>query len=338
MGGVKKLKKIQWVKEVTAGTAVSTATAIWRGMGSLDDQREVVEVEEDVGMLGGTDRTHIPKEFGVLELEETPATFEQLQYLFAMGLGGPNTGTVDGAGSDYIYTTTVPTTAQPTRRSYTVQAGDNFEVEQMEYTLCNKLSLKATGGEAVMVSGTLFGRQVERIASFTSITPLPTVETILSSKGKVYLDAIGGTAGTTQVSNTILAMELEIEPIWEPKYGLDGALYFSFAEYVDQKITGKLTFEHTTAVSGNAGEKANWRAETPKLLHIKFEGSAVASAGTAYSVKTFIISLPIKWKKFNPIEDQNGNNIIVGEFTSRYNITAATAGSFIVVNELTSLT
>ncbi len=58
MAGARALRKLQFGKETTAGTNVD-ATTIWRGMGTIKDEREVVFPAEDVGILGGTDRSYI---------------------------------------------------------------------------------------------------------------------------------------------------------------------------------------------------------------------------------------------------------------------------------------
>ena len=46
MAGSRALRKIQLGKETTAGIAVA-ATTLWRGMGTVKDNREVVFPEED---------------------------------------------------------------------------------------------------------------------------------------------------------------------------------------------------------------------------------------------------------------------------------------------------
>ena len=129
MPGVKALRKIQLGDESSAGTPVAAST-IWRGMGTISDQREVVHVEEDVGYLSGTDRTYVPKLFAELELEETEATFEQLPHILEMSLKD-ETPAQDGTGSGYIYQYEFPTTTQPTIQTYTIEGGDDQQAEEM---------------------------------------------------------------------------------------------------------------------------------------------------------------------------------------------------------------
>lgn len=335
--GRKRLQKLQLGIESTAGTAVA-ATTIWRGMGNmLEDQRVIEEIEEMVGVIEGYDRTAIPQYLGGLELAETPLTFEQFQYILAGAFGATTGGAADGSGSGKVYTTTLPTTAAPTLKSYTWQGGDDFEAERMEYGVVTKWSVKGTGGETSKVTATIMGRQVTTNA-FTGSLAVPTVEDVLTSKGKVWLDAISGTFGTTQVANQILAYEINCEALWIPKFTMDGQLYFSLPVFAGYKMTGKLTFEHDTAVSGTGGAKADWRNQTAKKLRVNLIGGALTTAGTTYSTKVINFDLPIKWTKANVIEDKDGNDIVDMEFRSRYNSTAGTAGSIVVVNENSSLT
>lgn len=335
--GRKNLRRIQFGKEVTPGTAV-VATTRWRGTGAIADKLVVKEIDEDIGILGDTDRSVIPQLMGQLDLKDIACSFEQLQYLFAMGMGGPVTGVADGSGSDKIYTNNIPTTALPTTTSYTIEGGDDFEVERMEYTVATKIQIHGNAGEELQVNASLMGRQVQRFASgFTAASIPATIEDILVSKGKFYIDAIGGTYGTTQVVGQILGIDVTFEWTWVPKFTMDGQLYYTFPAYTGQKVSGKITFEHDAAASGNAGAKADWRSNTPKKIQTTFGGSALSLAGTTYSVKTLIIALPSKWKVISELQDKTGNDIVTAEFFSKYDLTAGDAGKVIVVNEQAAL-
>lgn len=339
--GRKEKRSLQLGKETVAGTAVP-ATAIWRGpVNTIVDDREVVENEEQIGIIGGADRTHIPKLAASLTVPETEATFEQLPYPFAMLYGGAVTGVADGSGSSgYKYLTTIPTSSAPTAKTYTVETGDDFEVEEMEYAVAVKVTLSGVAGEAVKVTFDLIGRQATR-TTFTGALSLVTVEDILTSMGALYLDAIGGTIGTTQVSNQLLAFSIDFEAMWIPKYTADGQLYFSFLMFTNKRVSGSLTFEHDTITSGSGGERANWRAQTARLLRLQFLGSMYGTAGTGTSFtggrKGLRIDLPIKWLTWAELSDQDGNDTIEATFVSKYNATAGNAGSVLITNEVSAL-
>lgn len=334
--GRKTLRRIQMGLETTNGTAVS-ATTYWRGAGNmLDDQRVIEEIEEQVGIMDGTDRTALVKLFAGIEYADTPLSFEQFQIPILSGLGGTTSGSADGSGSGKIYTTVLPTTATVTPKAYTIEGGDDFEAERMEYSVPTKMKISGKAGESSKVSITWLGRQVSTNA-FTSSLSLPTVETVVTSKGKVYLDAVAGTYGGTQVSNQILAYELNYDFMWIPKFTMDGNLYFTFVTLAGVGIAGKLTFEHDTAVSGTGGAKAHFRGETPRLLRIALDGSALTTNGTTYSTKKLIVDHPIKYTKAGVIGDESGNDIVDMEFKSRYNTTVGNRGKFIAVHEVSPI-
>jgi hypothetical protein len=331
--GIKKLQKLQFGKEATPGTAVA-ATTILRGVGGmLSDQRKVEEVEELIGIIGGADRDAIVQLLTMIEIPAKPMTPEQFQYILAMALGGPVTGSADGSGTDKIYTTNLPTTAVPTAVPYTVEGGDNFQAERAEYCVVTKFTITFAANSLVKVQFSIMGRQ-STTNSFTGALSLPALSELPVNKAKVYLDAIGGAYGTTQVANTIIGGQINVTTQWVPQFTMDGQLYYSYPSYADTHVDGALTFLHDTAVTT---AKTEFRARTPKLLRLDFIGDAVVTPGTTYSTKKVIIDLPIKYLSAPAISDQNGVDQIAFTFRSRYNTTAGNAGKFVVVNELASL-
>lgn len=329
--GVKLLRKLQFGRETTAGTAVA-ATTIWRGMGTIEDQREVQFAEEDIGYLSRVDRSYIPKLAAALSLPSVEATFEQLPHLLEMGVKTA-TPAADGSGSGKIYTYTFPTTAANTIKTYTIEGGDNIQAEEIEYCYVESFTLEGGAGEALKMSAEIRGRQVS-LSTFTTTATLPVVEEILVSKGKLYIDTAGGTMGNTQVSNTLLSFTLNVATGLQAVYTADGQLYFSLVKCVGPEITLDVTFEHNASA---VAEIAKWRAETPSQVRLLLEGSALQTAGTSYSKKTVKIDLAGLWEKFSAIGDQDGNDTVTGTFRARYNSTAAKFAEITVVNELAAL-
>lgn len=333
--GRKELRKIQFGKETTPGTAVA-ATTIWRGTATmLDDQRVIEEIEEHVGIWGGTDRDRITKYMGGIQFEETPATFEQFQYLLAAALGGPVTGAADGVGTDLIYTTTLPTTSGVTPKTYTIEAGDDHEAEEMAYSVVTEITLKGKVGETARMGCTWIGQTVTT-STFTGALSLPSVEEAVVLAGKVYLDDVDGTPGTTQVSTAIISFDLKISARWRPAFTMDGSLSYSRVDFTGFDVEGSLVYLHDTAAGGATGAKTFFRNRTPKILYLDLIGGAVETGGTAYQEKHIIVELPIKYG--NPkIADDDGDDTVEFTFKSRYNDTYGSRGQIIVVNELSAL-
>ena len=326
--GIKALRRLQLGQETTAGTAVA-ATTYWRGVGTIQDNLETVFPEEDIGYISGVDRSYIPKTEALLTLDSTEATFEQLPYILNAGIYGVSPTTDATGGGIFSYTfPTVSTDVKVTTDlyTYTWEGGDNAQSERFAFGHVRSFTLSGDAGQALMLSAEIVGRQVSATTDFTGGLSIPTVEEILFSKGKLYIDAVSGTIGTTQVSNEFLSMDLSVTTGWVPVYTADGNIYFSFTKQVQPEIILQITFEHNT----NAiAQIAAWRAGTAKQLRLEFDGSA--------STKELLIDLAGKWDNFEKIGERDGNDIVTGTFRARYNSTAALFAEFVCRNNLASL-
>jgi hypothetical protein len=331
MPGVRKLRKIQIGKETVKGTAVA-ATKIWRGVGVLDDQLEVIFPDEDIGLLPGDTRSYIPKLAGQIVLEDTPLTFQQAPILMALGIDDISAGTVDGTGSNFIYTFTMATTADPGFLTGTIEGGDDEAAEEMEYGFASEMTFKGATGESWMMAGTLIGRQITEGITFTPALTIPAVEEALFSKTKLYIDAGGGTIGATQKSNTLLDAEITITTGLTPVFTADGELYFSFAKRQMPEVVMTITFEHDGTATA---EKTAWRGQTVRLIRLECEGSAFATAGTVYTNHHIHFDMAGKWESFDALDEIDGNDVVRGTFRARYSSADTLFFEAVVSNEIT---
>ena len=338
MAGAKWGQKIQIGKETTASGTAIAATNVLRGDGgTISDDHDLVFISERVGVTTPSIRTMTPKLLASLDMAATPATFEQLPYIGEAGIG-VETPTQDGSGSDYIYAYTIPYNAVNTLATYTLECGDNQQAEEMEYGFVESFKLSGGGGEAVIMSAKWIGRQVTK-TSFTGSVAVPTVEEILST-GEFYIDAIGGSIGSTAIEATLLSWELSVDTGWGPKFTADsGQKYFQSLHWSADRFKGelKVTMEHNASA---VAQKDAWIAETPKLVRLLIEGSDVTTAGTTYSAKTLILDMVGKWEKFEPLGDEDGNSTYDATFKIGWDEGASTTNPFTmtVVNELSALT
>lgn len=329
---IKALRRVQVGLESTSGTAVA-ATGRWRGAGVLEDASPYKFSEEDVAYVSGLDRTHKPGLLAKLALTPTELTFEQFGYVGAAGIKNVVSGSADGSGSDFIYAYTFPTTAVNTIKTYTIETGDDQQEEEAEYCFVEGFKISGKPNEALMLSSDWLGRQVTP-SSFTAGLALVAVEEVLFNKGKLYIDAVGGTLGATQKSSTFIGMNLAVKTGAMAVFTGDGNLYFTFHKMTMPEILLDITFEHDSVATA---EKAIWRAQTPRQIRLDFDGSALVTPGTTYSTKKFRIDLAGKWEKFDVLDEQNGNDIVKGTFRARYNSTAALFAAITVVNESSAL-
>jgi len=324
--GIKAFRKLQMGPETTEGTNVD-ATSIWRGKGTLQDNMTTVFPEEDIGLLTGADRSYVAKYEALLSLEETEATFQQLPYLFEMSMYS-TTSTTDSSG--FLYTYTMPLASSDIKTStdlgtYSWECGDDVQAEEFSYGVCQNFSLSGEGGGALMMSAEIIGRQVST-TTFKAGLSIPTVEEILFSKGKLYIDNVKAFPATTQISNTLIAATLSVNTGWVPVYTADGSLYFSFVKQTTPEITLSATFEYNTSA---LAEIAAWRAGTARVLRLEFSGST-----SAYKL---YLDLAGKWDNFEKIGEKDGNDIVVGTFRARYNATVGDMFRAIIYNNLEAL-
>lgn len=333
MAGRRSLRKIQLGRESTAGTGVA-ATTIFRGVGTLKDDFSVQPVSQDVGIIGGTDEVNNNMKGGTLSVSQTPATFEQFLHILEASIKTASPSQ-DGTGTDYIYTYAFPTTSGNTIKTYTIEGGDDTGEEEMTYCFVKDWTLSGSGRTAYQLQANWQGREVTP-STFTGALSLPAVNYMNFGMTKFYMDAIGGTVGTTFKANTLRGLNLKYASGIEAKDTADGRLDFSFVQGTDYVCTGTMEFEHDSIATG---EKVNWRALTARYVQFKIEGGTgtFGTPGTTYSVPTVKINLPIRWSNFEKIGEANGNDIVTGSFISRYNTTAAAAGSIIVAVELSSI-
>ena len=170
--------------------------------------------------------------------------------------------------------------------------------------------------------------------TFTGVS-VPAVNTMVFNQSKLYIDAIGGTFGTTQKTGTFLAFEHDFtDSGWLGQPAGDGRKDFSFARFTKPQGTLKITMAHeTTAVA----EYANFQNGTPRLIRIINQGPKLTTAGTTYSYYTMILDMVGVWTKFNPPTSDKNLNTIVAEMQLAYDTTQASAGQLLIVNQLASL-
>lgn len=333
MPGIYGARRIQ-IGQMALNSTTDVPTTYWRGTGVMDDLIEPQFPDENVGILGGVNRSYVPKSGGEHPLEGV-ATFEQLPYIFNCGIVAA-TPTTD-SGSGYIYTYNLQfSDTDPISSSdinyLVIESGDNQQAEIFRSGFVREYQLTGNQGEALMVNATVEGQAVST-TTFTSGLSIPTVESILFSKGKLYIDPSTDTAGTTQKSQTLLSMELNAKTGWQAIPTGDGNTYFSGVKHVANEYKLTITFEYDASATS---EISHWRNGNERVLRLDFLGNALSSSGT-YSTKLLRMTLYGKWENFQPLDESDGNDIVQGVFRVGYSSGGAAKGSIVVVNETSAL-
>lgn len=331
--GIKTLRKVQLGREGTAGTAVA-ATTIWRGLALMptDDQTKTMP-EENIGFSSLVTRQYTPRKFASMVFPATPATFQQIQHVLEAGLKTV-TPAADGEGSGYISEYPLPSGDANTVKTYTIEGGDNKVAEEMEYSFVAEFELSGKKNEAWMLTSTWHGRQ-STVSSFTGALSVPAVSEMLFNRSKLYIDAVDGTIGTTQLAASWIEARLKVTTGLKAQFTGDGNLYFTFMDFIGAKATLELSLLHNASV---AAERVYWRSDTPRQIRMLIEGNTLASAGTDYSKETFLVDAAGLYTSFSgPNEEDEGSNVSKVVFECAYNPTAALFLEMLLVNELSAV-
>jgi len=332
---------LQLGRESTQFTAVA-ATTKWRGPGgTFRDARERQFPQENIAIVGGTNRSYDPFYLAEFETAETPVTFQQSPLVFDSSFGEA-TATQDGAGTDYLYNYPLFDTSDPdytTLQTHTAEYGFGSSADQYEEAegcIVSEWEMKGSSKGAWMITSKWFGRQVTK-TTMTGSVAAPSVTEALFQKTKIYLDAVSGSFGATQISSTLLEASVKCTTGWEPLFTGSGNLYYDIPVFNSDKY--EIMLDLTFLVNSSAiAQRDLWLAKTPRLLQLKTEHStAVATPGTTYTYPTLIQNYAGQWTTFGSLDNQNGTSIVKATFRNAYDETKADRGNILFVNEVTAM-
>jgi hypothetical protein len=227
----------------------------------LEDTRERVIVEERTGSFIQGERSYDGKIQAAWAQPSTPLTYEQVAHIFEAGI---KTATPSGTGPyvrayNYPYTGTTVNTI----KTYTIEAGSATvaeDVYESEYAFVESFELSGSFGEAWTMSSNWIARQMSQV-SFTGSLTVPTVNEALFPHTKLYIDASGGTIGTTQMVGVNVTTGLQIVPVG------DGNLYYAAHKWTQPEITFSLTLELEDS-SIVADQRDSYRADDVLLFRL----------------------------------------------------------------------
>jgi hypothetical protein len=209
-------------------------------------------------------------------------TFEDIPYWLDALLG---IATPTGVGP-YVYAYTAPITTPPTPRIQTLLKGNGSNVYQGEGMLPIDAEFSFATNQPLKYMFNLLG-QTYSTASLASLTDRA-VNVAMGSQVALYIDALGGTIGTTAITTAFFSGGLKISPK-RVQYPAMGSVMD--AGYVDGKFSGvmnlTLLFDATSKayldaiIGGSAVLQKLVRIKATKdanhIFQLDFAGSALKS-------------------------------------------------------------
>jgi hypothetical protein len=317
-------------REATAGTLVAADT-IWRGpFVMLEDTEEQKAIDEQIGNLFGEEAVYSTMYGGRLAMAETPMSFDQITHVFDAGWMD---ATPVGAQAPYVRTyTDVPGTPQ-TVRTYTIETGNldaSADNQRMGYAFVEEWQLSASAGSEWLMSATWIGRQVAANA-LTASLDVPAVQVAVLPMTKLYINATGGTVGSTQVAGVLMGATIRRTTGWRIVPVGDGTRLYAAIKQVRPEATFSLTveLEQDTGVSLVATERAIWRAKTARLFRLEIDGD-----NANHELK---IDWCGRYSAVGAYENADGNTTVTLEGRMTYNATDELYMEAVLTNTLAEL-
>jgi hypothetical protein len=319
--------KVQLGQETTNGTAVA-ADIIWRGpFGDIEDARTRNIAKEQVGLLVPAERSYDSQIAAMISMPETELTFEHFPHILQAAI---QSATPTGSGP-YVYAYAFPTGTTPnTIATYTIEAGNAVvtgDVREVAYCFVESFTISGRQGEAWKVSANWRGRAVAE-STFTGSLTLSALEEALFSRTQIFIDASGGTIGTTQETGVLVAASFDVTTGIVPVFVGDGNLFFLTHKFIRPTVNFTLTLELESTDTTVKEERDAYEANSVRLISLDCDGT---------SGRNLLINGAYKYDSVGTYQDDNGNTTVQLSGHAVYSSADTLFWGVDVTNNLTAL-
>ena len=216
-------RRIQAGKEASRGTGVAadkviigtlTVTPSVQYHRPVDERNSLAEFHRSVAVAQGTRMRF-----------EGDATYEQLIDWLSMSVkGGITPATVESTGRTWTFTPN--TSAKNVQDSYTFEYGDDVQMWDAAFSLCENLELGITLGEVVQIRADMFAKFAAKSSFTGSLNEIVPTE-IVANHLRVYIDDTWAKLGDTQVAELVTGAMVKLPTGIAASKRADGALDFS---------------------------------------------------------------------------------------------------------------
>jgi hypothetical protein len=270
-------------KETTAGTPVAaTRKGYFSGDSVLKREREArlhkFQVARRTNQLAHTLGPVMVKG----SLKQPLSANEAIELLLATINGGV---TPTGAGTVKTWTFAPGNTLDP----LTLEWDDGARPWRASGVYGSKIKISGSVKDMTTVEADVMGLSMAQNALTGALADrVPTF--IEGWETTLYIDAFGGTAGTTAVNGTLVNWEVELDNKMEHEHFAQNSINAGVITVGEIDCKAKLTFRADPAIA--LTEFNNWDAQTKRLVQLKFGDNVVISGGDKEFVK---VNLPGAW-------------------------------------------
>lgn len=279
--------QVQIGKESTPGTAVAASRKMYFEPDVvLTRERGSRAHKFAVGRRDNTLAHTLGPEMVKGSFKQVMSADELIELLLCTVAGGV---TPTGAGAVKTWTFTPGNTLDP----LTVEWYDGARGWRASGMYGSSLKISGSVNDKTTVSAEMMGLAMVQNALTGALGDrVPTF--IEGWETQLYIDAFGGTAGTTAVNGTLVNWEIDISNGMAHEFFAENDINAGVITVGEVEISAKLTFRADPAVA--LTEFNNWDAGTKRLVQLKFGDNDEISGGDNRFVK---VNLPGAWSAVN---------------------------------------
>lgn len=310
---------IQIGKETTPGTSVAATRKLYWRNPNLSINR-AVRLHKFATATRDNQRaaTNGPVEAG--GRFEFPMSSSESLEIFNMAISSAPVITTPGGATLARLWTYKPTVSTD---SATVEWNDGARDWEGAGMRVQSLTMAGSVGEENLISGELFGTNVVQ-AALTGALADRVPEFIEGWQTKLYIDAFGGTAGTTVVAGSLINWSVTIGNNLGRKYTADNTLAANSVTSGELAIDATLTFEAAPATA--LTEFGNFNTATKRLVRLEFQDETGFIETTMRRFVT--IDLPGVWTAIDLTGEDAGTRVY--QFTLSYVYDSALAAGIVI--------
>jgi hypothetical protein len=218
-----------------------------------------------------------------------PLSASEIIELLLMGIKGNVSPTTPGGTTPRLWTFTPGTSLDPV----TIEWDDGANVWEAGGCFANKLKFTGAANAEAMLDAEIFGLNYAS-SSLTGSLAEAVPDFIEGWETKLFIDAFGGTPGSTQVTGFLINWDVEIDNQMNRKYFAANTKDAGAVVIGELVVKAKLTFEASAAQADT--EFTNWGAATKRLIRLDFGNNEQIEG--AYN-KFVTIDIPGAWELFD---------------------------------------
>jgi len=302
--GERALSIVQYGRENPAahGTPVAATRMALKVVEPIQSDRVPSFPEEDFGARAKSVRSWIGQHLVEDTLTFEEAYYEMLPFIFSCGLKGAIVPIANGVAWDWTFNPLMKAINAPD--SFTLEKADDVVNYECSYGMFERINIKGTinqGSEvsAVTVTGDFFAQEWI-VSAPTGLTPMTTWP-INAKLATLHIDALWANLGTTPMTDTLRAFDIDIITGLHPKMLGSANKHFDLHAEGVIHVTSAFTFEGNALASTEYG---HYLTQTDRAYRLTITNPA-STVPSVLRIDTFG-----RWREVIPFaEEDRGNNL-----------------------------